>query len=246
MVELFESVQPCCLGGGDRRDALVAGVLDRLCRLCGIGVLRRLIAVLADILRTLRQRLRMADDRFDVLDAGPGHAQQMVVDPEGIQAVDIQRALEHQIHHLTDLAGVAVLDGQHTAVAFSPLHRLIRGAEIAVGDLLAVGEDLLGGDIGIRALDAAVGDLHATDDMLLILLGHRHLILQKSHIIRADVIIVDIRGVLLDHRLLALCVIDLQAAFLLILGDRLRRLHTAFKQRRHLLVDLIDLHPRIL
>ena len=246
MVELFEPVQPRCLSGSDRRNTLVTSVLDCLRRLCGVGILRCFIAVLTDVLRTLRQCLWMADDRFDILDTRSRNPQQMVGDPESVESVDIERALEHQIHHLTDLAGIAVLDRQHTAVAFSPLHRLIRGSEITVRDQLAVGEDLLGGDVGISALDAAVGDLHAADDMLLILLGYRHLVLQKPHIIRADVGILDQGGVFLDHCLLTLCVIDLQAAFLLILGDHLRRLHTAFKQRRHLFVDLIDLQSRIL
>ena len=74
----------------------------------GVRVFHRLPAVVVHIAGALAERLRVAEHLPDVLELRAGNDDQILSDRELIYAVDVQRAEEQQIHHLADLAVVAV------------------------------------------------------------------------------------------------------------------------------------------
>ena len=79
--------------------------------------------------------------------------------------IDKEAARENKIHHRADLARVAVLKREHRAVAFAVLNGSVCLGEVGVGYQLRIREHTQRRNIGKRALVAAVGDLHAAEQL---------------------------------------------------------------------------------
>ena len=69
----------------------------------------------------------------------------------------MQASGEHQVCHLADLAGIAVLQRQYAYVAAAGLHLMVCLRKIPAGYRLALREDALCRDIRERAFHPAVG-----------------------------------------------------------------------------------------
>ena len=157
-----------------------------------------------DILVALAQRLRMADDGADGIRRGTVHAEQTMGDVEIEHLVDEQLAREEQIHHRADLAGVAVFEREDDAVNLAALHGVVRRGEVGVGDETRLREHTPRGDVGVRALHAAVGDLHPLHQAGLVGTGEVDDLAQELRIVGADGLVADAGGAARDQLTLAL------------------------------------------
>ena len=124
--------------------------------------------MIVQVALALAERLRVADHLPDLCHIRAGQTDEILRDVQLIHTVDVQRAEEHQVEHLADLAVVAVFDRQHGAVARAGRYGVVCAAEVLVRHVLGAGEDALGGDVRKRALHAAVCHAHSAAQPALI------------------------------------------------------------------------------
>ena len=98
MVQDLQPVDGRGLRARDGRHGGVACFRDTLGRHSRVDLGLFLITVLADVGLALAEGLRVADDHPDILRPGAGHREQVVDDRQGIDAVDVQDPVEHQVH----------------------------------------------------------------------------------------------------------------------------------------------------
>ena len=182
----------------------------------------------------------MADDHPDILRPGTGHRQQVVDDRQGIDAVDIQDPVEHQVHRLADLPRVAVLDGQDRVVALAlddGQIGLIKGRK---GDAVSLREDLFRRDMGEGPRRPRKGHPGPADQALLILPGNTHHFLHEHRIILPDLRVCHKGRVPVQDLLFLLLIEDREAPLPLVVGHIPDDLHPLLKEGRHLLIDLTN------
>ena len=180
----------------------------------------------------------MADDHPDVLRPGAGHRQQVVDDRQGINAVDVQDPVEHQVHGLPDLSRVAVLDRQDRVIALALHDRqisLIKGRE---GDAVSLREDLFRRDMGEGARRPREGHPGSADQALLILPGNIHHFLHEHGIILPDLRVRHTGRIPGQDLFFLLLIQDWESPFPLVVGHIPDDLHPLLEEGRHLLVDL--------
>ena len=78
-----------------------------------------------------------------------------------IYTIDIKPAGENEIDGLPYLSRIAVFDRQHGEIAFPLYHRVICRGEIAIRNPIGFGENPSSGNMGKRALHAAVNHPHS-------------------------------------------------------------------------------------
>ena len=189
----------------------------------------------------LRQRLRMADDRFDLSDLRARKCQEILFDIKAGDPVHIQISGIHQIHDVSDFTGITVLQWEHHAVDLSLFCSCKSRFKIAKGDQFRLREQPFCRDIGIGPRDSAVSDFHAVHQFVLIRAGDVHDTLLKIHIIWFEFFVLDLRTAFFDHDFFPCLIFDRQGAFFLILRDFFSCLHPLFKELYHLIVNLVDL-----
>ena len=173
-----------------------------------IGVFHLFKIVFADKIRALRQSLRVADNRFDIIHRRARHRQEIMRHRQIVHAVDVQRSGKHQIVNLIHIAREAVLDRQHRAVTRALHDSLVSLGESAVSDLLPHREDPARRDMCERALGPAVRDPQPFQKPRLIAARHCHHIPQELSVIRLQLRICDPRLPLGDHLIFTLRIIN--------------------------------------
>ena len=139
--------------------------------------------------------------------------------------VDIERAVEHQVRHGSDLARGAVLERQHGHVGLPCLAGLVGLLETGTGHQFRAGVQTRGSDIGESAGDPAVGHAQAGIEPALPVAGKGDQFLLERHIILADVAVLDALRAAQDDALLAGGVGDAQAVRLLVGGNPADEFH---------------------
>ena len=94
--------------------------------------------------------------------------------------------------------------------------------------------------MGKSALNAAVGYLHALQELVLIAAGNVHGITEEIRIVAAEVIVLDALCAAAKDFRLAVGIKDGQTVCLLMFCDDLCRLHAAHEQLGHLCVYFIN------
>ena len=156
---------------------------------------------------------------------------------EVVDSVYEKRPLEHNVDDLGHLAGVAVFNGEHGAVALAVYDGVVGGAEIRVGNLFRVRENALGGDVGESAFDAAVSDGEPALEHLLVFSRDAHIALKKVHVVGADFFVRNEGGVL-DYNLVFPPLVENREPVLnFVLGDLRHLRHALLKELRHFFVD---------
>ena len=223
--------------GGGRR---IVHVPDLPGRYGGIHAFNRLPSPVLQVFLALMQRLAVAVNPADGVQIRLLTGHQPVTDGQIQHLVDIEASGEQQIHHRSHLTGVAVLQRQHRTVALSAFHGAVGLLKPVKPNELSLRKQPPGRDVGEGALDAAVGNLPAADQGLLIPAADVHQVSHESHIGSFRLRIGDPLPVAGDQRLLPGRVPDGQSFFLLIGRDLPHGLHAPRKQLRHLFIRLIN------
>ena len=127
----------------------------------------------------LIQRLGMADDGPDLVCPGSGYSQQVMHDGERVDTIDKKASAEHEVHDLSHLPGVTVLNGQDRVIALTFHYRQIGVLKGGIGNKTAVREDPFRGDMGKGAFRTAEGHNGAADQTLLVFSGNVPGVLQE-------------------------------------------------------------------
>ena len=202
--------------------------------------------VLCDIGAALAEGLGMAHHRPDILHVRARHTQKIVDDGQIVDPVHMETSVEHQVHHLAHLAGIAVLDGEHRIVALPLHHGEVRRIKGRTGHVASLRENGFGRHMGKGAFDTAVGHSRPGDQTLLILPRNRHGILHELPVILPDHLILYVIAVALQN-LLFLLLIQHRKASLPFIGCHIPyRFHALLKEVSHLPVHLFNHLSRIL
>ena len=145
-----------------------ARLCHKLCRNSGVYRLGRLKAVPPYIRRALTERLRVAYNLLDVVHCGAFNGKQILHYFNIVNSVNIQRTEKGKVHNLTHITVVAVFNRKNNAVVLALFHRFVCRFKIFACNRSSVRENTVCGNIGKRALNAAVGYAHTFKQPMLI------------------------------------------------------------------------------
>ncbi len=147
--------------GGDRGEGRILRLAHHARRARRIGLGHRLQAELDQLAAALAQRLRVAQDALDGLQAGAGRGHQLVAHAQEVLADDVEIGFGQQVVDIGDAARHRVLDGDHGVARLARPDREQRILEGRTGDRLETGISLAAGKMrvgaGLALIDDALG-----------------------------------------------------------------------------------------
>ena len=196
---------------------------------------------------TLRQRLLVTDDRFDLAQLRARQRQQVLPDGQVAHAGYFQAGVGiQQVQHSGNIARVGIFKRQNAAVSIAPLHGFHHLVPGGVRLCLGKGEQLTQRNVGPRALHPLVGGNILPNQNMLVRAGNRQRFFQKFAVIGLKFRVLHAGGILFQHKGFACRVKHLFAGARLVLCHLAHCLHTLFKQCGHLRVDLVNLRTGLL
>ena len=177
----------------------------------------------------LRQRLRMADDRADILDFRAGQRYQILADGQiaHVGHCDLRVGVQ-KIQHGADIPGAGIFKGEHAEPCIAVLHSVKHLGPGGKSRSAGKGKELAQGNMAPRALYALIGSCVLPQRGALVRAGNRHSFPQTCRVLVQHSGFP--RGI--KHRLAGLRLVTHHIG---------HGLHTLLKQSGHLGVDLVDL-----
>ena len=138
---------------------------------------------------TLAECLGMTRHLADILHLCPGNTQQILMDFKFINTVDIERSREDEVNGLSHFTGIAILNRQHRHITLALKNRIICCLEISARNPVALRKDASRRNMSKCAFHAAVCNLEAALQAVLICAGNRHHVLQMVDVVSPEKII---------------------------------------------------------
>ncbi len=160
--------------------------------------------------------------------------------------VDVKRARKNQVHNLADFARITVFERKHRAIAIAVFGRRVCVLEVRERNVFGIGIHLFCRDVRKRAFRSAIRHAHFAHKRRLIFARNVNRRADKILVIRHECGRLDEFCVVGNDLFFPLAVANAQSVLLFVERDLLARLHTFFKQARHLFVNFVDYFSRFL